>query len=69
MATHVSVRLFWHDSGWNGSICRDPLSNVWCEAHENVRDHKDVSAEVACLYDLAEARVIAVTGKSYPTGD
>lgn len=45
--THVSVRLFWHDSGWNGSICRDPAANVWCEAHEHVRDHKDVSNEVA----------------------
>src|SRR5712691_11771231 len=40
MPTHVSVRLFWHDSGWNGAICRDPAGNVWCEAHEHVRDHK-----------------------------
>ena len=40
MATHVSVRLYWHDSGWNGAICRDPAANVWCEAHEHVRDHK-----------------------------
>src|SRR3954464_12104630 len=38
--THVSVRLFWHDSGWNGAICRDPAANVWCEAHDHVRDHK-----------------------------
>jgi ATP-dependent exoDNAse (exonuclease V) alpha subunit len=47
MTSHVSVRLFWHDSGWNGAICRDPARNVWCEAHEHVRNHKDVDAEVA----------------------
>jgi hypothetical protein len=40
MTTHVSVRLFWHDSGWNGAICRDPGGNVWCEAHEQVRTNK-----------------------------
>jgi exodeoxyribonuclease V alpha subunit len=40
VATHVSVRLFWRDNGWNGAICRDPAANVWCEAHEHERDHK-----------------------------
>lgn len=47
MVSHVSVRLLWHDSGWDGAICRDPAGNVWCEAHEHVRDNKDVGAEVA----------------------
>jgi ATP-dependent exoDNAse (exonuclease V) alpha subunit len=47
MTTHVSVRLFWHDAGWNGAVCRDPAANVWCEAHEHVRGNKDVEAEVA----------------------
>jgi exodeoxyribonuclease V alpha subunit len=45
VATHLSVRLFWHDSGWNGAICRDPAANVWCEAHDHVREHKP-AAEV-----------------------
>lgn len=47
MTSHVTVRLFWHDSGWNGAICRDPAGNVWCEAHEQVRDNKDVAGEVS----------------------
>ena len=47
MTSHVSVRLLWHDSGWNGAICRDPAGNVWCEAHEHVRDSKDLGLEVA----------------------
>src|SRR3954471_13067207 len=45
VTSHVSIRLFWHDSGWNGAICRDPASNVWCEAHEHVRDKKLVGEE------------------------
>ena len=30
MTTHISVRLAWHDNGWNGSICRAPKSNTYC---------------------------------------
>jgi exodeoxyribonuclease V alpha subunit len=40
VTAHISVRLFWHDNGWDGAICRDPVANVFCEAHEHVRDHK-----------------------------
>jgi len=56
--THVSVRLFWHDSGWNGAICRDPAGNVWCEAHEHVRDNKLTEREEqAAGKDVGEAGV------------
>ena len=27
---HLSVRLAWHDSGWNGRLCRDPRANTYC---------------------------------------
>ena len=27
MAVHVSMRLFWHDAGWDGTIYRDPAAN------------------------------------------
>lgn len=30
MAYHVSVRLAWHDSGWNGHICKNPKGNAYC---------------------------------------
>jgi len=29
-AKHISIRLAWHDSGWNGCICRDPKANTYC---------------------------------------
>lgn len=30
MATHMSLRLAWHDNGWNGHICKKPCENVYC---------------------------------------
>ena len=30
MTVHVSARLPWHDSGWDGRICRDPKGNTYC---------------------------------------
>jgi exodeoxyribonuclease V alpha subunit len=30
MTTHVSVRLPWHDRGWDGCICNAPKKNVYC---------------------------------------
>jgi len=30
MTTHISARIAWHDSGWNGHICRNPKGNTYC---------------------------------------
>jgi len=30
MPYHISVRLAWHDSGWNGRICKNPKANAYC---------------------------------------
>ena len=27
---HISVRVPWHDNGWNGTVCRDPRGNGTC---------------------------------------
>ena len=36
MTKHISVRLLWHDSGWNGCICKNPLKNTYCYADKSV---------------------------------
>lgn len=41
MTIHISARLVWHDSGWNGRICRDPLSNTACMVHDHIRESRD----------------------------
>lgn len=30
MAVHMSLRLAWHDQGWNGHICENPGNNPYC---------------------------------------
>lgn len=30
MPVHISVRLAWHENGWNGHICDDPRKNAYC---------------------------------------
>ncbi len=30
MTTHISTRIAWHDSGWNGRICKNPKANTYC---------------------------------------
>jgi exodeoxyribonuclease V alpha subunit len=45
MATHLSVRLVWHDRGWDGHICNNPSGNAYCAVHEHVRDSRDDGRE------------------------
>lgn len=30
MAMHMSLRLAWHNDGWNGHICKNPCGNTYC---------------------------------------
>ena len=29
---HLSIRVPWHDSGWNGTVCAKPASNTACRS-------------------------------------
>src|SRR5688572_28594714 len=42
---HVSVRVPWHDRGWDGSVCEDPKANTSCLILPRVSDEKDDDAE------------------------
>jgi ATP-dependent exoDNAse (exonuclease V) alpha subunit len=52
VAKHLSVRLPWHDRGWDGHVCDRPSANVYCtgeyglKAH-GIREGKDDSHEEA----------------------
>lgn len=45
MATHLSIRLCWHDSGWNGRVCRNPEKNKYCTCLQHIREVKDKDFE------------------------
>lgn len=44
---HLSVRVPWHDTGWNGTICRDPKANSACLALKNCAEARDDDREQA----------------------
>ena len=27
---HITIRLAWHNNGWNGHICDEPEKNTYC---------------------------------------
>jgi hypothetical protein len=45
MTTHLAARLVWHDSGWNGHVCREPRENGWCIRYEWIRDERNDDLE------------------------
>jgi len=42
---HVSVRVPWHDDGWNGSVCLAPQNNLACLKLKNIAESKDDAEE------------------------
>ncbi|MEO6603487.1 MAG: hypothetical protein ABIQ16_26625, partial [Polyangiaceae bacterium] len=43
---HLTARVAWHDSRWNGAVCRKPSCNSFCVALERVREERDDAKEV-----------------------
>ena len=43
---HLSVRVPWHDTGWTGSICTDPLNNSSCLRLGRIAEGRDDVAEI-----------------------
>lgn len=44
---HITIRVPWHDSGWNGAVCSRPNDNTSCLALGRIADEKDDAKE--CL--------------------
>jgi len=49
LGTHLSLRLPWHDRGWDGHVCDNPIANVYCSGEYGLKAHgirdKKVDAE------------------------
>lgn len=39
MAKHLSIRLPWHDRGWDGHVCDRPRANVYCAGEYGLKAH------------------------------
>ncbi|MBN1315756.1 MAG: AAA family ATPase [Anaerolineales bacterium] len=44
---HISIRVPWNDTGWEGVVCRRPQENISCLILPRVRDTKDDKKEIA----------------------
>lgn len=45
--SHVSIRVPWHDSGWTGRVCANPLGNTHCIALPRIGDTRDDAWEAS----------------------
>lgn len=43
--SHLTIRVAWHDSKWNGSICSQPGLNSFCAALPRVRESKSIDED------------------------
>ncbi len=45
---HISIRVPWHDNGWNGTICKEPCLNDSCLKLFRISESRDEKKE-SCL--------------------
>ena len=43
---HLSIRVPWHDNGWNGTVCADPVNNASCLRLHNIHERRNDDVEV-----------------------
>ena len=62
---HISIRVPWHDDGWNGCICKKPQSNTACQALARIREAEylpcksnadDIPADKRAINKLSQER-------------
>ena len=44
---HISIRVPWHDTGWDGRVCAAPRLNGACLKLKGIAEKRDDDAEVA----------------------
>lgn len=52
MTKHMSIRLAWHNNGWNGHICEKPSENTYCIGPHSypgslINENRDIDYEQA----------------------
>ena len=57
---HISIRVPWHDTGWNGSVCTAPRLNGACLKLKGIAENRDDDAEESVagksIKDLPQAK-------------
>jgi hypothetical protein len=59
---HLSVRVPWHDAGWNATFCHDPIGNSACLRLANIhlrrRDDHEVALAGTPIKDLSDLNAL-----------
>lgn len=45
---HITIRVPWHDNGWSGNVCSQPLANTSCLVLPRIGEGKRDEVEVRC---------------------
>ena len=59
---HLSIRVPWHDGGWQGTVCNHPKGNAACLALAEIRETKDDARET----ELAGQSIEHMTQRQWP---
>ena len=51
MTVHLTARLAWHDSGWDGTICKKPIANCYCSGSHSLLSDRIARDREASLED------------------
>jgi hypothetical protein len=62
MNQHLSVRVPWHDCGWEGTVCCNPEQNQACRILKNIAKNKNDGIEI----NMAGKRVYEIDGYEIP---
>jgi ATP-dependent exoDNAse (exonuclease V) alpha subunit len=63
---HVSIRLPWHDRGWDGCVCDNPSKNSYCKGFHSVNADKIRKEKEDKKEELIKGEVFDKTWKYYP---
>ena len=64
--THLTIRVAWHDSKWNGTVCSHPSLNSYCTCLPRIRESKSDLEELVkrrSFDTLKQCRTAALQGR------
>jgi len=63
---HLSIRVPWHDNGWNGTVCKKPKENASCLFLPNIYKNKNTDLEKPCekIWELPDSQFLPCIAES-----
>lgn len=55
---HISIRLPWHDRGWDGCVCDKPTKNTYCKGFQSVNAER-------IRKDKIDAKELKIAGQAF----